>query len=78
MCRQILLKKDEPPMKRLNMIMDNHARNNKNQMIIRAAAYLIETAMFQKMNLIFSIKGHTKNMCDEMFYMMTKITPKKY
>ena len=63
---------DKAPMKELNIIMDNCAGQNKNRMVIRTAAYIMEAGMFSKVNLIFLIKGHTKNMCDRMFNTMKR------
>lgn len=65
-----LVKVGQPPMKELNIIMDNCAGQNKNRMVIRAAPYMIESGLFENVNLIFLIKGHTKNMCDRMFNLM--------
>lgn len=48
------------PMKELNLIMDNFLGQNKNRMIIRAGAYMLEMRWFDKINLIFLIKGHKK------------------
>ena len=50
--------------------MDNCAGQNKNRMVIRMAAYILELKYFRKINLIFLVKGHTKNMCDRMFNSM--------
>ena len=54
----------------LNVIMDNCAGQNKNRMVIRMAAYILERKYFKRINLIFLVKGHTKNMCDRMFNTM--------
>ena len=58
------------PMSELNVIMDNCAGQNKNRMVIRMAAFMLELKYFSKINLIFLVKGHTKNMCDRMFNSM--------
>ena len=58
------------PMMELNIIMDNCAGQNKNRMVIRMAAYMLELRYFKRINLIFLVKGHTKNMCDRMFNSM--------
>ena len=44
-------------MKELNIIMDNCDRQNKNQTIIRMAAYIVETTMFQKKKSNFLDEG---------------------
>ena len=42
--------------------MDNCSGQNKNQMVIKRAAYMVEAAMFQKVNLIFFNKrAHKKH-----------------
>ena len=58
------------PMMELNVIMDNCAGQNKNRMVIRMASYMLELRYFRRINLIFLVKGHTKNMCDRMFNSM--------
>ena len=58
------------PMMELNIVMDNCAGQNKNRMVIRMASYMLELQYFKRINLIFLVKGHTKNMCDRMFNSM--------
>ena len=58
------------PMSELNVIMDNCAGQNKNRMVIRMAEFMLELKYFHNINLIFLVKGHTKNMCDRMFNSM--------
>ena len=55
------------PMMELNIIMDNCAGQNKTRMVVRMAAYMLELKYFKNINLIFLVKGHTKNMRDRMF-----------
>ena len=45
--RTNLVKVGQPPMKELNIIMDNCAGQNKNRMVIRTAPYLIESGLFE-------------------------------
>ena len=47
--------------------MDNWAGQNKNKMVLRLAAYLVEANYFQKVNFIFYVVGHTKNPADRLF-----------
>ena len=68
--RTNLVKVGQPPMKELNIIMDNCAGQNKNRMVLHTAPYLIKSELFENVNLIFLIKGHTKNMCDCMYNLM--------
>ena len=54
----------------LNVIMDNCGGQNKNGTVLKMAAYLVERGWFNKVNLIFLVKGHTKNDCDRMFNLL--------
>ena len=36
-------------------------------MVLRFAQYLIDTRIFKKVQVIFLIMGHTKNICDRRF-----------
>ena len=54
----------------LNLIMDNCGGQNKNGTVLKMAAYFVERRWFQKVNLIFLVKGHTKNDCDRMFNLL--------
>ena len=65
-----LVKVGQPPMTELNIIMDNCAGQIKNCMVICTAPYMIESGLFENVNLIFLIKGHTKNMYNRMFNLM--------
>lgn len=60
------------PIKELNIIMDNCGGQNKNNMVLRLAAYLVEMKYFMKVNFIFYIVGHTKNACDRWFNTLKK------
>lgn len=53
--------------KELNIIMDNCAGQNKNNHVILLAPYLVELGYFKRVNIIFLIVGHTKNVCDRRF-----------
>ena len=57
--------------------MDNCVGQNKNYMIIRSAALCIEM-VWEKVNLIFLIKGHTKNACDRNFNLLKSDWRKRY
>jgi hypothetical protein len=58
--------------KRLSIIMDNCGGQNKNKFVLRLALYLIELRRFQVVELIFYIRGHTKNACDRLFNQLKK------
>ena len=60
----------EAPMRELNIIMDICAGQNKDRVVICPAVCMMETGMFSKVDLIFLIKGQTKNMCNCMFNTM--------
>jgi hypothetical protein len=57
----------DKPMKELNIIMDNCAGQNKNKMVLRLAAFLVESKYFKTVNFIFYVVGHTKNPADRLF-----------
>jgi hypothetical protein len=58
------------PIEELNIIMDNCTGQNKNGTIIKLAAYMCEMGWFNRVNLFFLMKGHTKNSCDRMFNLL--------
>jgi len=53
--------------KQLSIIMDNCGGQNKNNYVLRLALWLVERKFFVKVELIFYIRGHTKNACDRLF-----------
>ena len=53
--------------KELNIVMDNCGGQNKNNYVILLAPYLVELGYFSKVNIIFLVVGHTKNVCDRRF-----------
>jgi hypothetical protein len=58
------------PGKKLTIAMDNCGGQNKNNVVLRLALYLVEIKYFLTVEFIFSIRGHTKNACDRMFIQM--------
>ena len=54
----------------LNIIMGNCGGQNKNGTVFKMAAYFVERGWFCKVNLIFLVKGHTKNDCDQMINLL--------
>ncbi|KAL7558198.1 hypothetical protein ACA910_009421 [Epithemia clementina (nom. ined.)] len=73
--RQGILKKKEgtnEPMtgNKLTIACDNCAGQNKNNMVVRLASYLVEKGHFQEVEFLFYVKGHTKNACDRSFNLM--------
>ena len=61
------LSKMHGPAKQLSLVFDNCAGQNKNRMVLRFAQFLIDTKVFQRVEIIFLIMGHTKNICDRRF-----------
>jgi hypothetical protein len=64
-----LLNADDP-IGELNWTFDNCPGQNKNRMVIRFFMFLVERGYFLKVNLIFLVKGHTKNLCDRAFNLL--------
>jgi hypothetical protein len=55
------------PGKQLSIVMDNCGGQNKNNNVLRLALYLVELKFFNKVELVFYVRGHTKNDCDRLF-----------
>jgi hypothetical protein len=64
--------KQDCPGKRLSIIMDNCGGQNKNKYVLRLALLLAELKYFLTVELIFYIRGHTKNACDRLFNQLKK------
>ena len=54
----------------LTILADNCSGQNKNNTVLRLAVWLVEMNYFQRVQFLFYIKGHTKNVCDRMFNLM--------
>lgn len=52
---------------KLSMFCDNCTGQNKNNTVLRMAAYLVESGYFREVEFVFLIVGHTKNSCDRLF-----------
>ena len=63
----ISLAKEKGPGKQLTLIFDNCAGQNKNRMVMKFAQYLVDCDVFEKVEIVFLIMGHTKNICDRRF-----------
>ncbi len=61
------IKEDGSTGKQLSVILDNCGGQNKNNFILRLALWLVERKYFKKVEMIFYVRGHTKNACDRMF-----------
>jgi hypothetical protein len=66
-----ILNEDEAG-RELSIVMDNCGGQNKNRMVLRLALYLVEVGFFETVNLLFLVRGHTKNPCDRMFNTLKK------
>ena len=52
--------------------MDNCGGQNKNNMVLRLSALFVELGLYDKVNFIFYIVGHTKNACDRWFNILKR------
>ncbi len=62
--------RDGETAKSLTFAFDNCAGQNKNNMVLRLALYLVEKQFFSEVRFLFYVHGHTKNACDRMFNLM--------
>ena len=69
-CKNLL--RDDECGGELTIIMDNCAGQNKNNMVLRLSAYLVEAKFFKKVSFVFYIVGHTKNCADRWFNILKK------
>ena len=60
------------PGKRLTLCFDNCPGQNKNKMVIRFGLWLVDMGIYDTVEIIFLIAGHTKNICDRRFKDMKK------
>ncbi len=58
--------------KQLSIILDNCGGQNKNNIVLRLALWLVECKYFKKVEIIFYVRGHTKNACDRLFNQLKK------
>jgi hypothetical protein len=61
------IKQDGSTGKQLTIILDNCGGQNKNNFVLRLAPWLVECKLFKKVEIIFYVRGHTKNACDRLF-----------
>jgi hypothetical protein len=59
--------KAEGPGKELCFVFDNCAGQNKNRMVVRFCQYLVDIGVFRRIEIVFLVAGHTKNICDRRF-----------
>jgi hypothetical protein len=58
------------PFKEINIVMDNCGGQNKNQHVIRLLHILVKRQVATTARIIFLVRGHTKNDCDQLFNTM--------
>jgi hypothetical protein len=61
------IREDGSTCKQLSIILDNCSGQNKNNFVLRLALWLVECKFFKKVEMIFYVRGHTKNACDRLF-----------
>jgi len=62
-----LIDRSKGPRGELTIIMDNCAGQNKNRMVLRLSMLFVELGYYKKVNFVFFIVGHTKNVADRLF-----------
>ena len=65
--RQLNLLRDNSMGKELNIIFDNCSGQNKNNTVLKLAAWIKQMGYFDAVNFVFLIVGHTKNAADHLF-----------
>ena len=63
---------EKGPLKFYNLVMDNCGGQNKNTMVIFFFLMLCEIGIIGEVNIIFLIRRHTKNLCDQIFALLKK------
>jgi hypothetical protein len=65
-----LLNRNKPPGKKLVSVFDNCPGQNKNGMVLKLVAWLVEMDYFEEVEFMFLIVGHTKNPADRLFNLL--------
>jgi hypothetical protein len=65
--RQLNLLCNDEQGSELNIVFDNCCGQNKNNTVLRLAAWLAQLGYFLEINFIFLVVGHTKNAADRLF-----------
>ena len=60
-----------------NIIIDNCSGQNKNNTVLKLAAWLQQMGYFKKANFVFLIVGHTKNAADRLFNSLKELYRKQ-
>ena len=61
----------------LTVVFDNCTGQNKNNTVLKLLVYLIEMKFFKKVNFVFLIVGHTKNVADHLFNALKNVYRKE-
>ena len=65
--RQLNLLQEDLAGGELNIVFDNCSGQNKNNTVLKLAAWLKQMGYFKKVNFVFLVVGHTKNAADSSF-----------
>ena len=65
--RHLNILRDDSVGSELNIVFDNCTGQNKNNTVLRLAAWIAKLGYFLEVNFIFLIVGHTKNAADRLF-----------
>ncbi len=65
--RHLNILRDNEHGSELNIVFDNCCGQNKNNTVLRLAAWIVKMGYFLEVNFIFLIVGHTKNAADRLF-----------
>ena len=68
--RQLNLLQDDSPGGDCNIIFVNYSGQNKNNIVLKLAAWLQQMGYFKKVNFFFLIVGHTQNATDRLFNLL--------
>ncbi len=56
----------------MNIVFDNCTGQNKNNMVLKLPAWLVQCGYFLEVNFIFLVVGHTKNAANHLFNSLKK------
>ena len=65
--RRLNLLREDSAGGELNIIFDNCSGQNKNNTVLKLAAWVKQMGYFENVNFVFLIVGHTKNAADRLF-----------
>ena len=75
--RQLNLLRDDSAGGECNIIFDNCSGQNKNNTVLKLAAWLQQIGYFKKVNFVFLIVGHNKNAADRLFNSLKELYRKQ-